>query len=147
MTRAEKGEELFRSGYNCTQSVLGAFCEELGLDFDTAMKISEGFGGGFARMRLTCGAVSAMAMVTGMILSRGSKEGNTRAVVYEKTKELTDKFKETNGSFICGDLLGVNKKNEYNPNPDDRTEGYYKKRPCIEYIKYSIHLLEKEFFS
>lgn len=146
MTRVEKGEELFRSGYNCSQAVIGAFCDDLGLDFDTAMKLSEGFGGGFARMRLTCGAVSAMAMVVGMLMSRGAGEGNTRMEVYEKTKELADKFAAVNGSVVCGDLLGLNKEKVYSPVPEERTEEYYKKRPCVEYVKCSIRILENEFF-
>ena len=146
LDRSEKGEQLFRSGYNCAQSVLGAFCDDLGLDFDTAMKISEGFGGGFARMRLTCGAVSAIAMVVGMMFSRGAGEGNTRAEVYNKTKELADRFKEMNGSVICGELLGIENKSKYDPVPEKRTEEYYKKRPCVEYVKYSIKLIENEFF-
>lgn len=147
MNRCEKGEALFRSGYNCTQSVLGAFCDDLGIDFDTAMKISEGFGGGFARMRLTCGTVSAMAMIVGLMLSRGAGEGNTRSVVYGKTKEMADEFKKKNGSIICGELLGLGKKNQYCPVPEKRSEEYYKKRPCIEYIKCSISMIEQEFFS
>lgn len=146
MTREEKGEELFRSGYNCSQAVIGAFCDDLGLDFDTAMKLSEGFGGGFARMRFTCGAVSAMAMVVGMLLSRGSGDGNTREAVYGKTKELADKFGEKNGSIICGDLLGLNKEKLYSPVPEARTDEYYKKRPCVEYVKCSIRIIEEEFF-
>lgn len=147
MTRIEKGEELFRSGYNCSQAVIGAFCDDLGLDFDTAMKLSEGFGGGFARMRLTCGAVSAMAMVVGMIMSRGAGEGNTRAAVYEKTKELADRFAAQNGSVVCGDLLGVNREKVYSPVPEERTAEYYKKRPCVDYVKCSVSILENEFFS
>ena len=35
---AQRAQGLFDGGYNCAQSVLGAFCEELGLDFETAMK-------------------------------------------------------------------------------------------------------------
>ena len=69
MNRVEKAEELFKSGYNCSQSVIGAFCDDLGLDFNTTMKLSEGFGGGIGRMRLTCGAVSGMVMVTGMMIT------------------------------------------------------------------------------
>ncbi len=48
---AEKAKELFKQGYNCSQAVFGAFCEELGMDFETAMKISSSFGGGMGRMR------------------------------------------------------------------------------------------------
>ena len=47
MTHADKAEELFLAGYNCAQSVIGAFCEEYGLSLDMALKMSAPFGGGF----------------------------------------------------------------------------------------------------
>ena len=143
MDRKEKAEQLFKSGYNCSQAVIGAFCDDLGLDFDTAMKISEGFGGGMGRMRLTCGAVSGMAMAVGMMLSRGAGEGDTRPEVYAKTHELADKFAEKNGSIICSDLLGLNEKPLYNPNPDKRTDAYFKKRPCIKCVTDCVELIEE----
>ncbi len=145
MDRVTRAEELFKSGYNCAQSVIGAFCDDLGLDFDTAMKISEGFGGGFGRMRLTCGAVSSMAMVAGMLLSRGADDGDTRGVVYEKVHKMADEFKELNGAIICGDLLGLNESSKYNSTPEARTETYYKKRPCLEYVKDCVRIVEKNF--
>ncbi len=145
MDRVTKAEELFKSGYNCAQSVIGAFCDDLGLDFDTTMKISEGFGGGFGRMRLTCGAVSSMAMVAGMMLSRGADEGDSRGVVYEKVHKMADEFRELNGTIICGDLLGLNESNQYNSTPEARTEEYYKKRPCVEYVKDCVRIVEENF--
>ena len=51
MNRVEKSEELFLKGYNCSQAVIGAFCDKIDLSFDDAMKISLGFGGGMGRMR------------------------------------------------------------------------------------------------
>ncbi|MBQ3125188.1 MAG: C_GCAxxG_C_C family protein [Clostridia bacterium] len=145
MDRVEKAEELFKSGYNCSQSVIGAFCDDLGLDFDTTMKLSEGFGGGIGRMRLTCGAVSGMVMVTGMMLSRGEKDGDARAKVYSKVQELAAKFKEMNGSTVCADLLGLNKSGETNPNPEARTAEYYQKRPCVDLVKDAVRIIEEEF--
>ncbi|MGN1410576.1 MAG: C-GCAxxG-C-C family (seleno)protein, partial [Eubacteriales bacterium] len=59
--RAEKAKELFLSGYNCCQSVVGAFADLFGMDMETAMRFSEGMGGGMGRMRLTCGSVAAMS--------------------------------------------------------------------------------------
>ena len=143
MNRVEKAEELFKSGYNCAQSVIGAFCDDLGLDFDTTMKLSEGFGGGIGRMRLTCGAVSGMVMVTGMMLSRGEKDGDTRKEVYGKVQELAAKFKEMNGSIVCADLIGESANT--NPKPEARTEAYYQKRPCVELVKDCVKILEEEF--
>lgn len=144
-SKADLAEQLFRSGYNCSQSVIGVFCDELNMDFDTAMKISEGFGGGMSRMRLICGAVSAMAMAVGMKFSRGGGEGNTRSVVYGKVQELAEMFREKNGSVICAELLGTDKKNQ-SPVPEERTEKYYKKRPCIGCIRDGVEILEKNLF-
>lgn len=67
MTRAEQAAENFLSGCNCAQSVLLAFSDETGLDDATAMRIASGFGGGMARMREVCGAVSGMFMAAGLI--------------------------------------------------------------------------------
>ena len=58
-------KELFTKGYNCSQSVVLAFCDETGLDSETALKISSSFGGGMGRLREVCGAVSGMFIVAG----------------------------------------------------------------------------------
>ena len=63
--RAEKAKELFIQGYNCSQAVLGAFCEDVGLEFETAIKLSSSFGGGMGQLREVCGAVSALFMIAG----------------------------------------------------------------------------------
>ena len=144
MDRVAKAEELFKSGYNCSQSVIGAVCDDLGLDFDTAMKLSEGFGGGMGRMRLTCGAVSGMVMAVGMVMSRGNADGDTRPEVYAKVHELADKFSAENGTIICSQLLGLDNANEYSPAPEARTEKFYKKRPCVELVKQCVKIIEDE---
>ncbi len=40
MNKLEEASRLFSQGFNCSQSVLTVFCEELGLDRDTALKVS-----------------------------------------------------------------------------------------------------------
>ena len=57
-SHAEIATQLFFKGYNCAQSVVGAWADRYGLDMDTALRISSSFGGGIGRMRLTCGAAS-----------------------------------------------------------------------------------------
>ncbi len=145
--RQKKAEQLFNNGYNCAQAVIGAVCEDVGLDFDTAMKAAEGFGGGMGRMRLVCGAVSGMTMAAGMVLSRGEKDGDTRAEVYSRVHTMADNFKEMNGSIICAELLGLNDNNVYNPKPEARTEKYYKKRPCGCLVTDCVGILEKELLN
>mgnify|MGYP007056309812 CR=1 FL=1 len=38
MNKADKAESLFRTGYNCSQSVYAAFAEELGITVEEAAK-------------------------------------------------------------------------------------------------------------
>ena len=40
-SKREKAMQLFKDGYNCSQAVFGAFCDELGMDFETAIKIRD----------------------------------------------------------------------------------------------------------
>lgn len=140
--KSEKAKELFKSGYNCSQAVLGVFCEEFGLDFDTAMKISSSFGGGMGRMREVCGAVSGMFMAAGLIYSTSDNSAQNKTRQYQIIQELAKRFKDKNGSIICRELLqGV--ENSTSPIPSERTETYYKKRPCSDIVSDSIEILEQ----
>ena len=64
---ADKAQTNFKSGFNCAQSVFAVFAEELGLDLETALKISQGFGGGMGRQREVCGCVSGMIMAVSLL--------------------------------------------------------------------------------
>lgn len=140
--KSEKAKGLFKQGYNCSQAVLGVFCEELGLDFETAMKIACSFGGGMGRMREVCGTVSGMFMAAGMAFSGSEPSGVNKANQYKIVQELAEKFKEKNGSIICRELLeGV--ESSTSPFPSERTETYYKKRPCIELVGDSVEIFEE----
>lgn len=141
--RSEKAKELFLSGYNCSQAVLGVFCEEYGLDFDTAMKLSSSFGGGMGRMREVCGTVSGMFMAAGLIYGfSNTSDKDAKAELYKKIQELANRFKEKNGSIICRELLsGV--ESSTSPIPSERTETYYKKRPCVELVAEAVEIFEE----
>ena len=140
--KSEKAKELFKSGYNCSQSVLGVFCEEFGLDFETAMKIASSFGGGMGRMREVCGTVSGMFMAAGLAYSENDSAGGNKAEIYKIVQELAGKFREKNGSIICRELLqGV--ESSTSPTPSERTETYYKKRPCVDLVGDAAEIFEK----
>ena len=137
--KSEKAKELFKQGYNCSQAVLGVFCEELGMNFETAMKIASSFGGGMGRMREVCGTVSGMFMAAGLAYSTPD---NNKAEQYRIVQELAKRFKDKNGSIICRELLeGI--ESSTSPIPSERTESYYKKRPCIELVGDSVEILEE----
>ena len=140
--KSEKAKELFKSGYNCSQAVLGVFCEELGMDFETAMKIASSFGGGMGRMREVCGTVSGMFMAAGLAFSSSESSSENKAEQYKIVQELAKRFKDENGSIICRELLnGVDASNS--PIPSARNEQYYKKRPCVELVANSVEIFEQ----
>ena len=142
-THSDRAKELFKSGYNCSQAVLGAFCEELGLDFETAMKISSSFGGGMGRMREVCGTVSGMFMAAGLMYGPSDNSNpKDKANHYQRIQDLAKSFKDMNGSIICKELLaGV--ESSTSPTPSDRTETYYKKRPCVDLVGDAAEIFEK----
>ena len=61
----------FTSGYNCAQSVLWAFRDEVGLEEDVALKLATGLGAGMGRKQEVCGAVTGGILVLGLRHGRG----------------------------------------------------------------------------
>ncbi|MCM1325981.1 MAG: C-GCAxxG-C-C family protein [Lachnoclostridium sp.] len=135
--------ELFKEGYNCSQAVVLAFADLYDEDVHTLLKLSSSFGGGMGRLREVCGSVSGMFLVAGLLCGYDSPkdfEGKTRH--YERIQQLAHEFRKLNGSIVCRELLGLNKK-EDDFVPEKRTEEYYKKRPCMQLIGMSTAILER----
>lgn len=144
MSKGDIAKQNFLNGYNCSQAVLLAFCEDFGLEKETALKISEPFGGGMGKMREVCGTVTGMFMVLGLAMGNSdAKDGSTKKNIYKSVQELAEKFKQDNGSIICRELLGLQKANKESYVPSERTTEYYKKRPCPELCKYAADILEE----
>ena len=138
MKRAERAKALFLEGYNCAQAVVLAFAEDAGLDESVAKAFSRPLGGGMGRLRQTCGAVSGAAVASGVLFPE-----LTKPEAYALVQEIARRFAEKNGSFNCGELLrGAGLKTDTAPNPERRTEEYYKKRPCPERIYDAAEILE-----
>lgn len=142
MTRKELAKKLFTEGYACSQAIVLAFSDVVNVNEETLKKISLPFGGGLGRLRLTCGAVSGIAMVIGLVFSNDDLKDN-KLNVYEITREVVGMFEKRNGSIICKDLL-ENKglQAEVAGTPEKRTNEYYKKRPCKELVYDAADILE-----
>ena len=140
---AEKAKELFEQGYNCAQAVFCAFSDIMGMDEKTALKISSSFGGGLGRLREVCGAVSGAAMVLGALYGYDDPNDNQiKKEHYARIQTLAGDFKGKNGSYICKELLGL-KEIENSPVPTQRTESFYKKRPCSELVFEAASIVEE----
>ena len=162
---ADKAVQLFQEGYNCSQAVFAAFADKYGIDRELALRLSASFGGGMGRMREVCGAVSGMLLTAG--LETGAVEGSDRegkAANYKEVQALAEQFRKENGSIICRELLGlkpeggktspvleggkassVSEDAHMSPIPEERTEQYYKKRPCLELVRCAAEILEERY--
>ena len=105
MSRAERAKEYFLQGCACSQAVVLAFSDLIELSDEEIKKIMLPFGGGLGRLRLTCGAVSGMAAVIGMLYSAGENCPENKKKVYAIVQELCGKFQQQTGSLICAELL------------------------------------------
>jgi C_GCAxxG_C_C family probable redox protein len=144
MSRAERAKEYFLQGYACSQAVVLAFSDAIGLEEDTIKKIMLPFGGGVGRLRLTCGAVSGMAAVIGMLFAEAANTPENKKKTYAITQEVCGIFKEKYGSLICAELLaGANVAVEVGGTAEPRTKEYYQKRSCGEMVACAAEILEK----
>jgi hypothetical protein len=64
--RIQKAVALFKEGYNCSQSVVGAYADMYGFTFEQALHMAASFGGGIGRMREICGAACDMFLLAGL---------------------------------------------------------------------------------
>lgn len=96
--RVEQAVDNFMQGYGCCQSVVAAFADLYGLDDTMAKRIAAGFGGGVGRMRMMCGAVSALVILVG--LDCGQTEGSDRegkSACYRVVQQLLERSRQQNG--------------------------------------------------
>lgn len=146
--RVTRGVELFKSGFNCAQAVVGAFADLYGVPQDVALRMSASFGGGMGRMRLTCGAASGMFILAGLENGCSTTEApQKRAENYNLVQELAAEFKNENGSLTCAELLGLRTGKLESPTPNARTQEYYKNRPCAMMVESACRIFAKKISS
>ena len=148
--KARRAAELFMEGYNCSQSVLGAFCEDIGMELEDAVRLASSFGGGMGRLREVCGALSAVFMIAGIRYGYSSPTDKAaKTEHYRLIQAIAAEFRKKRESIVCRELIKVVGKVETYV-PDDRTAEYYKTRPCVAIVTEAAELAERllagEFF-
>ncbi len=106
MITEEEVDRLFKEGFDCSQIVLAAVSDKLGITREHAYAVASCFGIGMAQGE-TCGAA------TGAMMAIGIRYGNvktgdlkTKSEVCAKRDEFIRRFAEMNGKVRCPDLLG-----------------------------------------
>lgn len=94
--------------YNCAQSVLCTYADELGVDKEVLYRLAESLGGGFGGMEEVCGAFSAACLVIGYYTSDGNLEGgHSKFVTRKAILDAAGQFREKMGSIICREILAA----------------------------------------
>lgn len=137
-----KAESAFRNGANCCQAVLLAFQEVLGKDEDELMRIGSSFGAGVSGLRQICGSVIGMGAVYGMMCGYTKSEGS-KVEQYKIVREMAQAYSDENGSYICEELL---KGLPHGITPQERTEEYYKKRPCPKLCACAARIVARRLY-
>lgn len=99
----------FRTGFHCSQSVLAAYADELGIDQELALRLAAGLAGGSA-VGGECGTLAAGYLILGLKHARlepafgdTSREGE----LFGRIRQLVAEFRQRNGSINCRELLGT----------------------------------------
>jgi C_GCAxxG_C_C family probable redox protein len=105
VNRIETSVSRFAEGFNCSQAVFSAYAE--GIDYQTALKVAAGFGGGMGRLGGICGAVTGAFMVLGLTFATASPDPSAKERVYARISDFANRFRARNGSLACRNLVSV----------------------------------------
>ncbi len=93
-------------GLGCAQHVFGEFAPQLGIDRETALKITSLFGSGMFE-GASCGAVVGALMAIGLKFGWGDNpDPAQQELIKRKGEEFKAKFAEKYGSRVCREMLG-----------------------------------------
>lgn len=133
----------FSNGFNCAQAILSTYCDELGLDETTALKIACGFGAGMGRLQETCGAVSGAYLLIGLKYGMYRKEDNAaKEKTYAMVQEFAQLFEAKNKTTSCKELLGVDLINGDRQIATERVKAI-----CPKMVQDAAEILESLWYS
>ncbi len=109
MNKADRAEELFRKGYNCSQSVFVAFAEELGMSEEEAARTAVSLRCGFWQAPGSV-HVSGMTMAAGVLQGYSDPaDAQGKKELYALVQKMCREFEEKRDPLICRELLGLKK--------------------------------------
>jgi len=141
MTLADEAVALFKEGYSCSQAVLAACGGGRGIPRETLLKLGTGFGGGMARMGLTCGAVTGGILALGLAHGKiYASDDEAREMTYALIQKFMVQFNRRHGAMDCCTLLGYDL-----GTPEGRLEAKHSGRVdvfCPTLVRSAVDILE-----
>ena len=127
--RVDEALALFKEGFSCSQAVFAAYAKDFGMDYEMALKVSQAFGGGMGGMRGECGAVTGAYMVISLLYGRTrAEDSEARIKTFTMVQDFANRFKQKQGSTVCGNLL------------ENKSGSHYEM--CSDYVKDACLILE-----
>jgi C_GCAxxG_C_C family probable redox protein len=140
--KSEKALEYFKTGFNCSQSVLTPFHEKFNLKENQSLKLACAFGAGMGRQQLTCGAVTGALMVLGSWFGKGKEDDNSKKTeTYEKSVAFIQEFTRLHGSITCLDLLDRLHMNDPEEARIIEAKELYRVK-CTRYVADAVEIVE-----
>ena len=132
--RARHAQDLFRQGFNCAQAVFAACADLYGIkEEQLALRLAASFGGGIGRMHMVCGAASGMFLLAGLHNGSATPHDNEGKMAnYELVQNLASQYKNTYGSLVCAELLGLK--------PCEDKNAKLNKQPCIDMVAQAVRI-------
>ena len=100
-----------RNGSDCRLILIGdsAQLPPVGMEESPALSpdFMEGFGGGMGGFTETCGALSGAVALVGYASSNGPNNPVTKKGTYKQVAPLVERFRNMEGSTLCGELTGL----------------------------------------
>lgn len=142
-TKAQLAIETFANGYNCSQSVLSVFSQNLGVSKNEALKLANPFGAGIAYRQETCGAVTGALMAIGLKFGKGENGSQEeKEKTYDISRLFIEEFKRSHGTICCRELM-----NDLDMStPEGMTEIMGKdlfRLKCTKHIQTAVEIVEK----
>jgi C_GCAxxG_C_C family probable redox protein len=107
----ERAEQYADEGFLCSESVLLALSEWLGIHSNLIPRVATGFAGGFGRCGSVCGAISGGVIALGLRFGRNEPKKQDRPPHWFG-KELMERFEKEFGCINCKDLTGCDLSSE-----------------------------------
>jgi len=139
-SRVDEAVEFYKSGkgFNCAQAVFSTYCEDYGLDKESALKLSCALGGGVGKLGQICGAVSGACLVIGLKYGKFLEDDmDSKDKTYELVHEFGRKFTEKNKTLNCSELLQIDLKNGDKDAVKQRTQ-----EVCPRMVRDATEILE-----
>ncbi|MBN1345313.1 MAG: C_GCAxxG_C_C family protein [Phycisphaerae bacterium] len=126
----------------CSEAILAAGCEALGIKSELVPDIALGLAGGLGRQGKTCGCVTASAMVLGLaVAARESDRQKKMERTLEAAARLCRRFEKTHGTTVCRKICGLDLTT---PEGQERMKTVVKATKCHKIVEATAKMLAEE---